>query len=424
MSGIMMSTSTMSMSGVRSRTATPSAPLLAEMTLRPPRSSSVVIAKMLPKSSSTTRTLLPASSGPAGRSGGNDGRGGGSLASLRDRRGGVTVSTRREVYSERAALPGRAGERDLAAEQGNELSADREAQSGAAVLAGSYAVGLGEGLEDAHLQLRGHADAGVADLKCGHVASSSELVVRRTPTILRPAHAHGHLSALGKLEGVGEEVGQYLAQAVGVGGDGRCNAGQDFHREGQVLLVGDGAELVLEGFLEIDQLYVADLERDGARFDLGEVKDIVEEAQQIGARGLMMVAYCSCSSVRFSVALAFSSPARISRLLSGVRSSCDMLEKNSDLNADETASCSAFSSTRRLARSTSWFLASTSMFCSARRLACLARSSLELRRSSWRDCSSWAWDWACLSRFSVRVLASIVLSTSPMLSVSWSRNAW
>src|SRR5664279_54041 len=101
-----------------------------------------------------------------------------------------------------------------------------------------------------------------------------------------------------------------------------------------------------------------------------------------------------------------------------------MFEKNSDLYFEETASCSAFSSTRRLASSTSSFLRSTSMFCSARRLACLPRSSLELLSCSWRACRSCAWDWDCLSRFSVRVLASIVFSTSPMLSISWSRNAW
>src|ERR1039458_2071729 len=242
MSGIMMSTSTMSMSGVRSRTATPSAPLLAEMTLRPPRSSSVVIAKMLPKSSSTTRTLLPASSGPAGRSGGNDGRGGGSLASLRDRRGGVTVSTRREVYGERAALPGRSGERNLAAEQCNELSADREAQSGAAVLAGSYAVGLGEGLKDALLQLGRDPDAGIGDAERSHLVRSAEVAVRRTPAVVRPAHAHGHLSALGALERVGQEVGQHLAQAPGVGRYVRRKALGKLHRERQTLLVGRSEE--------------------------------------------------------------------------------------------------------------------------------------------------------------------------------------
>ena len=39
---------------------------------------------------------------------------------------------------------------------------------------------------------------------------------------------------------------------------------------------------------------------------------------------------------------------------------------NSDLYFDETASWPAFSSTRRLDSSTSWFFCSASMFCSAR----------------------------------------------------------
>ena len=53
---------------------------------------------------------------------------------------------------------------------------------------------------------------------------------------------------------------------------------------------------------------------------------------------------------------------RISRLLSGVRSSCDMLARNSDLYLDVSASCSAFSSSAWRACSTSWFLRSTSWF--------------------------------------------------------------
>ena len=105
-------------------------------------------------------------------------------------------------------------------------------------------------------------------------------------------------------------------------------------------------------------------------------------------------AYWTCVSVRFSSGLSSSSRARISRLLSGVRSSCDMLEKNSDLY----------------------------MFCSTRAVACLPRSSFELRSSSCRACSSCACDCERASSVSVRVLASIVLSTSPMFSVSCSRN--
>jgi len=46
----------------------------------------------------------------------------------------------------------------------------------------------------------------------------------------------------------------------------------------------------------------------------------------------MLRANFTCSSVRLPDALSASSFARISELLSGVRSSCDMLARNSDLN--------------------------------------------------------------------------------------------
>ena len=58
--------------------------------------------------------------------------------------------------------PGRAGDRDLAAEQADQLAADREAEAGAAVEAGGGAVALGERLEDPLLLLVVDADAGVA----------------------------------------------------------------------------------------------------------------------------------------------------------------------------------------------------------------------------------------------------------------------
>ena len=49
---------------------------------------------------------------------------------------------------------------------------------------------------------------------------------------------------------------------------------------------------------------------------------------------------------------------------------------------------------------------------------------MDWRSCSWRDCSSCAWDWDCSSSFSVTEVASTVLSTRPMLSVSWSRRDW
>ena len=52
-------------------------------------------------------------------------------------------------------------------------------------------------------------------------------------------------------------------------------------------------------------------------------------------------------------------------LFNGVRSSCDMFARNSDLYRDVSASSAAFSSTARRANSISLFLRSTSTFCSA-----------------------------------------------------------
>ena len=64
---------------------------------------------------------------------------------------------------EGAALPERATDRDLAAEQTDELAADREAEPGAAVEPRGGAVALGERLEDPLLLLVVDADARVAD---------------------------------------------------------------------------------------------------------------------------------------------------------------------------------------------------------------------------------------------------------------------
>ena len=112
----------------------------------------------------------------------------------------------------------------------------------------------------------------------------------------------------------------------------------------------------------------------------------------------MTLAYSTWVSVMLSSGLSSSCSARISRLFSGVRSSCDMLAMNSDLYFDETASWPAFSSTRRLDCSTSWFFCSASMFCSASSLAWRPRSSLDSRSSSCCERSSSAWDWDCFEQ--------------------------
>ena len=95
--------------------------------------------------------------------------------------------------------------------------------------------------------------------------------------------------------------------------------------------------------------------------------------------------------------------------LSGVRSSWDMFARNSDLYFEVSASSAAFSSSARRACSTSAFLRSTSAFCSASSLALVPSSSLVCWSSLWRDCSSTVSCCDCVSRPSVRIVASMVL---------------
>ena len=110
-------------------------------------------------------------------------------------------------------------------------------------------------------------------------------------------------------------------------------------------------------------------------------------------------------------------------LLSGVRNSCDMLARNSDLYFEVSASSLAFSSSARRACSISWFLRSTSTFCSASCCAFCASCSLVCCNSFCCVCSSVASCCDCFSRPSVCIVASILFSTMPMLAVSCSRNA-
>ena len=126
---------------LRSRVAMASAPLSATVTSAWPRSRSAVRAKMLRKSSSTTRIFIPSMAldlrGLAAcgrrlvpRSSAAGDRGRAEPARLRTAR---RRAARRQVDGEGAALARRAGHGDLAAEQADQLAADREAEARAAV---------------------------------------------------------------------------------------------------------------------------------------------------------------------------------------------------------------------------------------------------------------------------------------------------
>ena len=130
----------------------------------------------------------------------------------------------------------------------------------------------------------------------------------------------------------------------------------------------------------------------------------------------IVLANFTCFSVRLPSWFSNNCCARIRSEFSGVRSSWDMLARNSDLYLEVRVSCSAFSSSDFLASSTSLFLFSTSSFCFTSRCALSCRSSLVLFSSSARDVD-------CSSRCSVLEFVSMVFSTIPILSVSCTRKS-
>ena len=152
----------------------------------------------------------------------------------------------------------------------------------------------------------------------------------------------------------------------------------------------------------------------------------------------MVFAYSTCFSERFASLLSASSLARINSELSGVRSSWLMFARNSLLYFEISESCSAFSSRLARASSTSRFFTSMFAFCSSSCLAFSSSSSacfpsaelLRFSSSCWMVssfdcvCSSCVRPCDCCRSSSVLMFAPIMLSTTPIDSVSWSRKIW
>ena len=143
----------------------------------------------------------------------------------------------RQVERERAPLPDRALGVDLAAEQAGDLPADGQPETGAAEAPGGGAVGLLEGLEDeAQLVLR-HADAGVGHGERDHLGRLLQRVVQEAGALGSGADRQPDLSALGELEGVGQQVAEHLLEALLVGEQGRGHAGRHLGGEREGLLL-------------------------------------------------------------------------------------------------------------------------------------------------------------------------------------------
>ena len=165
-----------------------------------------------------------------------------------------------------------------AAEHLGEALADREAEAGAAVLAGGRVVDLAKRLEQAVHAVGADADAGVGDRELQLVARGGVAVALGE---LAGADGDGDLAAGGELDGVADEVDEDLAQAGGVGDEPRRGARVDDRGEVEALVAElAGGDEVDHGLDEAAQLEGVVLELELVGLDLGEVEDVVDEGEQ------------------------------------------------------------------------------------------------------------------------------------------------
>ncbi|CAM5596205.1 hypothetical protein KAURM247S_05187 [Kitasatospora aureofaciens] len=189
-----------------------------------------------------------------------------------------------EVEGEDGAPAEGALDGDGAAEQEGDLTADGQPEAGAAVLAAGGAVGLLEGAEDGLQVLGRDPDAGVGHAEGEHRAAA--------PYAVGQFRVGGGLDAqldpavFGELDGVGQQVAQHLAQAVVVGEEFAGDPGCRPYGEGEVLLPGQRAEGGLDVVEQGVQRHRVDVQVHLAGLDLGQVEDVVDELEQVGAGGV------------------------------------------------------------------------------------------------------------------------------------------
>ncbi len=153
-----------------------------------------------------------------------------------------------------------------------EFAADREAEPGALLAVPARALDLGEGLEQPGAGLFRDADAGIADRDLHHAVGEPS--------------GESDLALFGELDRVRHQVVQHLAKPHAVAHDAARELGRDFRPERKALLARGLAEeerRLAQNGREIERLVD---EGELAGLDLGQVEDVVDDAEKQFARRL------------------------------------------------------------------------------------------------------------------------------------------
>ncbi len=164
---------------------------------------------------------------------------------------------------------------DMSLHQIHQTAADGQSQTGAAKAAGGGAVGLLERLEEAGLLLRTQADACIPHFEF----QDGDLLV-----LPDPMNGYHHLTGLGELDGIAYQIDEDLAQAQGIAQQLVGHIGIDAEPECQLLGSGLGPQKPVQIAQHVRETEFEPLQIELARFDLGEIEDVVDDAQQGAGR--------------------------------------------------------------------------------------------------------------------------------------------
>src|SRR5262249_25606093 len=152
----------------------------------------------------------------------------------------------------------------------------------------------------------------------------------RAPAADRSRHVQAHAAVFGELEGIRQQVFQHLLQPLGIGCDAAPEMGIDLDIKRQLPglgLVPNGRAIVSTRFARktssASTVTVPDSILDRSRMSLMRFRRSVPAPWMVRANS-------TCLPERLPSGFSDSCWPRIKMLLSGVRSSCDMLARNSD----------------------------------------------------------------------------------------------
>ena len=183
----------------------------------------------------------------------------------------------RQAHAETGTLAWSALQADLTVHCQNQLTSNRQAQSGAAKAPAGGAIDLLEGLEDLLMLISRDADATVA-----HTEVEQFMALRRLTA--GTGHRQADLAMLGKLQGIRQQIAQDLMQANAVTVDHTRHACFQLRVQTQALDLGHRPQAGVQLHENVLHVQRFELELHAPGLDLGQVQHIVDQLQQVTAR--------------------------------------------------------------------------------------------------------------------------------------------